>query len=56
MNSEEIMAKLLPKDCPRCSQPLQVLLFLGVQPDFYVCPQCAIAFHLETLEPLATVI
>lgn len=35
---------------------MQVFLFLGVQPEFYVCPHCQIAFHLETLEPLATVI
>lgn len=44
------------KPCPRCGTPMQVLLFLGVRPEFYVCPQCAIAFDLETLEPLATVI
>ncbi len=28
--------------CPTCGTKLEVLLFLGIQPDGYVCPTCQI--------------
>ena len=46
-----------PIKCPKCgSQDLQVLLFMGIEPDGFVCPKCSILFDPETLKPLATVI
>jgi hypothetical protein len=35
-------AEASPKTCPACGSVLEVLLFLGVQPDGYVCPTCQI--------------
>lgn len=34
----------LPK-CPDCQSELRVLLFMGVQPDGYVCEKCKILFR-----------
>ncbi len=45
-----------PKDCPRCQLPMDVLWFMGITPEFYVCPQCQTAYDLDTLEPRARVI
>lgn len=42
--------------CPTCKTELQTLLFLGIEPDGYVCPTCKVLFHPETLKPLAHVI
>ena len=41
--------------CPKCGEVLKVLLFMGVQPDGYVCERCELWFNDE-LEPLARVI
>jgi len=43
------------KQCPKCSEVLRVLLFLGVQPDGLVCQQCHI-WYTDDLQPLAYVI
>lgn len=48
--------KWVEEDCPDCGEPMEVMLFMGVQPDFYVCKKCQRAFHPETLKPLARVI
>jgi predicted kinase len=32
------------------------MLFMGVQPEFYTCPNCRVAFDLETLRPMAKII
>jgi len=43
-------------DCPECEGvELDVMLFLGVQPDFYVCHKCNGVFHLDTLEQFAKI-
>lgn len=39
----------VPKTCPRCGN---VLLFLGVQPDGYVCTNCKLYYN-DDLKPLA---
>jgi hypothetical protein len=44
-----------PKACPTCGSVLEVLLFLGVQPDGYVCPTCQIYYN-DDLQPGARVI
>ena len=44
-----------PKTCPQCGQILQVLLFLGITPDGYVCEACHMYFS-EDLKPLAHII
>ena len=41
--------------CPKCGADLSVLLFMGVQPEFLTCGECEIAFHPETLQPLARI-
>jgi len=43
------------KQCPYCQTVLNVLLFLGIQPDGYVCPECRIWFD-DTMKALAKVI
>lgn len=42
--------------CPKCDGWLEVLLFMGIEPDGFVCPDCKILFDMETLKPLAHVI
>lgn len=56
VTSHEEKKPIPARSCPRCNTSMEVLLFLGIQPDFYVCPVCKIAFSLDTLQPLATVI
>ena len=41
--------------CPQCGSILKVLLFLGVQPDGYVCETCKL-WYSDDLKPLAAVI
>ena len=43
------------KTCPQCGQVLQVLLFLGITPDGYVCSTCHV-YLSDDLHPLAHVI
>ena len=43
------------KICPNCNGELDVLLFLGISPDGYVCPKCQVYFN-DDLKPLAMVI
>jgi hypothetical protein len=43
------------KTCPQCGQVLKVLLFMGVQPDGYVCERCELYFN-DDLKPLARVL
>jgi len=38
-------------NCPNCQTELQVLLFMGVQPDGFVCPKCKIVFPIVDNEP-----
>ena len=40
------------KVCPTCETVLEVLLFLGVFPDGYVCPMCQI-YYDDDLRPVA---
>ena len=47
------------KTCPlkECDgTELSVLLFMGVQPDGYVCPKCKTYFDPDNLKPLARVL
>jgi hypothetical protein len=44
-----------PKVCPRCGAVLETLLFLGVQPDGYVCATCQL-YYTDNLKPIARVI
>lgn len=44
-----------PLRCPQCDTVLQVLLFLGFQPDGYVCKVCKLHYS-DDLKPLAHVI
>ena len=43
------------KRCPKCGEVLQVLLFLGITPDGYVCETCHLYYN-DHLEPRAIVI
>ena len=46
--------------CPVCEEPLSVLLFMGVQPEYLVCSPCKTAYPLpgegRPGEPVAKVI
>lgn len=42
--------------CPYCNNELRVLLFMGVQPDGYICDTCRLWLDNTDLHPLATVI
>ena len=44
-----------PKVCPTCGTVLEVLLFMGIQPEGYVCPRCSIHYD-DDLRPGATAI
>jgi len=44
-----------PKTCPQCGEVLKTLLFMGLQPDGYVCDQCQVHYSDE-LKPLAHII
>ena len=48
-------APLHPKYCDKCGAKLHVLLFMGVQPEGYVCIQCKVFFGVDG-KPLAKVI
>lgn len=39
----------LPLTCPTCATTLEVLLFLGIQPDGYLCPSCQIYYADDNL-------
>jgi hypothetical protein len=41
--------------CPQCKEPLQVLLFMGTEPDGFVCPKCEV-WYSDKLQPLAKVL
>jgi hypothetical protein len=45
-----------PKLCPQCGHELDVLLFMDVQPDGYVCKPCGRLYGLNDLAPGARVI
>jgi hypothetical protein len=62
MDEEELtpQPKIKKKYCPdpfnnRCHEELEVLLFMGIKPDGYVCPRCRIYFS-EDFRPLAYVV
>ena len=42
-------------DCPKCGRHLDVLLFMGVEPDGLVCTACKLWFD-DDLNPIATVL
>jgi rubredoxin len=42
--------------CPECGHELKILLFLGVEPDGFVCEICKVWFDPENLKPLAKVL
>ena len=44
-----------PKTCPQCGKVLKTLLFMGLQPDGYVCDTCQVHYSDE-LKPLAHII
>ena len=39
-----------PKKCPECDVDMTVLLFMGIEPDGYVCPKCKSVYDLENPE------
>lgn len=41
--------------CPDCNVEMDVLLFMGVEPEGYVCPKCNVLFT-EDMKRMATVI
>ena len=41
--------------CPQCGHDLKVMLFLGVEPDGFVCEICEVWFDDE-LKPLAEIL
>lgn len=43
------------KRCPKCGEALKVLLFMGVQPDGYVCGRCELYYN-DDLKPLARIL
>lgn len=45
-----------PPLCPKCNVTMNVMLFMGVQPEFYTCPKCGLAYDMKTLKALAVVI
>lgn len=47
--------------CPKCKTPMSPLLFMGVQPDGWVCPKCSLYFSSKddgqpNDKPLAVII
>jgi len=46
------------KCCPVCGNKLDILLFMGILPEFLVCGKCKTAFTIENdkLKPIAKVI
>jgi len=53
MEKHEPINEEAPPDCPQCGKELKTLLFMGVDPEFYVCDVCHIAYDLKTLKPMA---
>ena len=49
------MTERLAKNCPDCGEPLKRFLFMGVDPDGWICDKCHIYFT-DKMKPLATVI
>jgi len=47
-------AKPPPPVCPYCQGPLEVLLFMGVQPDGFTCPKCSVFFS-PAMKALGTI-
>ena len=43
------------QQCPQCGGPVAVILFMGVQPDGFSCPQCHLWLS-DDFVPLATII
>lgn len=39
--------------CEKCDTELEVMLFMGVQPEYYVCPKCQVAFDVDESEGMA---
>lgn len=57
--SDEVKKEDFP--CPKCGAVMQVLLFMGVQPEGWVCPECHLFFPAQhdgkpCDKPLAVVI
>lgn len=44
-----------PQTCPTCGTKLEVLMFMGIEPDGYVCPKCQRHYD-DNLRPGAWVI
>lgn len=42
------------KPCPHCGAPMRPMLFMGVQPDGYVCDVCSV-WCTDDGQPLAIV-
>ena len=45
--------------CPKCKAKFEVLMLLGVMPEFLVCPECKTAYTIDednNLKAIATVI
>jgi len=43
----EIKSQDHDRDCPECGTKMQTLLFMGVIPEGYVCPECKLWFNDE---------
>lgn len=43
------------KFCPDCGVPMDTLLFMGIQPEGFICPKCRTLFS-DSGVPTATVI
>jgi uncharacterized protein YbaR (Trm112 family) len=44
------------KECPKCGISLEVLLFMGVEPEEFVCPKCNVMYSFDDLKPIVLVI
>ena len=55
MAKKKQMQKKENPPCPKCGNMMKTLLFLGVEPEFYVCDICHIAYDMEMLKPMAQI-
>ncbi len=35
------------KNCPTCGRPLEVLYFMGITPEYAICPPCGLSWAID---------